>query len=90
MGYGASLDLPWVKSPEASGNTGDYPTFNTVNSKSVPIFIKLHIHCQKDGRRTCMKFFAVSSVVFEVWGLTIWSPPANTGTKLAKIKYLLI
>ena len=29
MEYGASLDLPWVKSPEASGNTGDYPTSET-------------------------------------------------------------
>ena len=34
VGYGASLDLPWVKSPEASGNTGDYPTSETVK----PIF----------------------------------------------------
>ena len=30
MGYRASLGLPWVKSPEASGNTGDYPTSKTV------------------------------------------------------------
>ena len=29
-----SLDLPWVKSPEASGNTGDYPTSKTENSHS--------------------------------------------------------
>ena len=33
-----------------------------------------------------MTFFAVSSVVPEIWGVTKWSPPAKTGTKLAKIK----
>ena len=32
MGYGASLELPWAKSPEASGNTGDYPTSKTVSN----------------------------------------------------------
>ena len=31
-----SLDLPWVKSSEASGNTGDYPTSkNSENSSSL-------------------------------------------------------
>ena len=60
MGYGASLDLPWVKSPEASGNTGDYPTSKTVknsDSKNGPIFMKLHKHCQKDGRRSYINFY---------------------------------
>ena len=31
-------------------------------------------------------FFAETSVVSEIWGVTIWSPPENTGTKLARIK----
>ena len=30
-----------------------------------------------------MKFFAVSTVVSEIWPVAIWPPPANTGTKLA-------
>ena len=30
VGYGASMAYPWVKSPEESGNTGDYPTSKTV------------------------------------------------------------
>ena len=36
MGYGASLDLPWVKSPEASGNTGDYPTSKNSENSECP------------------------------------------------------
>ena len=28
-----------------------------------------------------MNFFAVSSVVSEIWVVAIWQPPANTGTK---------
>ena len=31
-------------------------------------------------------FFAVSSVISEIWAVAIWQPLANTGTKLAKIK----
>ena len=48
--------------------------------------MKLHIHCLRDGGRTYMKFFFVSSVVSEIWCMFIWTMPAETGTKLAKIR----
>ena len=55
MGYGASLDLPWVKSPEASGNTGDYPTSKTVNMTIMPFSInKLSTNEAKDLISSCI------------------------------------
>ena len=39
VGYGAALDLPLVKSPEASGNTGDYPTSKNSEKNSVSLLL---------------------------------------------------
>ena len=46
VGYGASLDLPWVKSLEASGNTGDYPTSKTVKQWN-QFLVNSNCHCNQ-------------------------------------------
>ena len=42
------------------------------------------------GRTYMNFFFALSSVVSEIWVVAIWQMPARTGTKLAKIRLKII